>query len=85
MRLNNSDLVLHVLHLLMHSMAQEKPVLKITSPKEYSNRFFYYYYNIFISVCFFHYKIIHYQANNFNTSNRRIALWIGMEALCALI
>lgn len=39
MRLNKSDLVLLVLQLFMHSMAQE-PVLKITSPKEYCNRFF---------------------------------------------
>lgn len=112
MRLYKSDLVLHVLQLFMHSMAQEKPVLKITKRVlqqvfcwgfflflirdflplldffHYLHCFVFIYSGIFSSVyIFFTTKLckIDYQANNFNTSNRRIALWIGMEALCALI
>lgn len=111
MRLNKFDSVLHVLQLFMHSMAQEKPVLKITKRVlqqvfcwgflflirdflplldffHYLHCFVFIYSGIFSSVyIFFTTKLckIDYQANNFNTSNRRIALWIGMEALCALI
>lgn len=54
----------------------------------YLHCFVFIYSGIFSSVyIFFTTKLckIDYQANNFNTSNRRIALWIGMEALCALI
>lgn len=54
----------------------------------YLHCFVFIYSGIFSSVYFFFTtKLckIDYQANNFNTSNRRIALWIGMEALCALI
>lgn len=112
MRLYKSDLVLHVLQLFMHSMAQEKPVLKITKrvlQQVFCWGFFCFWLEIFFHclisfttyivlssyilvylaqyIFFFTTKLckIDYQANNFNTSNRRIALWIGMEALCALI